>query len=347
MTPVEIQLESCSSLAVIFIDDVTAKLCDVRNQILEEVKELVPEQFHFLSKWGPPISRVQETKMALTEAFHTENVVKIRETLSAQGASKRKAEEVDRSESPAEESPTRDTETEDRLSSPSTSSGGNEKPPAKPSVQRTLTSFFGAKSSPTARYATAAARKGVHIYSEDDILRSTGTEKERREWWNEKAKELCEDPQNNMLRGEAIDQRLHKEWRLHKAAKMLEEEKETTKSIEEIIGKYPDLEAFLGSINTIKEQTLSKNVRRLELAIVSLTRSRDKLKELSISQLLHKDQRGMGFQQVKKEMEERRESHNLHYRELSKAQEAMSKVLSVKKNQLKELCEKSKDDTKE
>ena len=94
MTPVEIKLESGLSVAVIFIDDMTVTLTDVRNQIWEEVDELVPEQFHFISNWGPPISRFQEKKMPLTEALHRGNVLKIRETSS----SKRKATEVETSE---------------------------------------------------------------------------------------------------------------------------------------------------------------------------------------------------------------------------------------------------------
>ena len=41
MTPVKIKLESGSSLVVIFIDNVTVMLSDVRNIILEEVDVLV------------------------------------------------------------------------------------------------------------------------------------------------------------------------------------------------------------------------------------------------------------------------------------------------------------------
>ena len=194
-----------------------------------------------------------------------------------------------------------------------------------------MTSFFGAKSSPTARYATAAVRKGVHIYSEQDILRSSGAEKERRTWWNEKVQEICEDPKHAMLRGEAIDQKLHEEWRLHKAAKMLQEETDTRNAIEDIIEKYPNMEAFLASINKLKQETLIRNVTRLEMAMQTLTRSRDTRQELSV-RLQNTDQRGPEFQKLKKEVEEHREGQKFHYRELSKAQEAMSKVLSVKKN---------------
>lgn len=141
-------------------------------------------------------------------------------------------------------------------------SSGVKEPPCKSpaakrsrTVQSTLTKSFGAKSSPTTRYVSAAVRKGVHLYSEKDIETSSGSEKERRKWWNEKAKELCENSRCESLRGEAIDQKLHEEWKIHKATKMLHEEKETRKAIEEIIEGYPDLDQYLAWKNKMKSET--------------------------------------------------------------------------------------------
>lgn len=358
MTPVEIKLESGLIVAVIFIENMpTVMLTDVRKKIREEVDELVPEQFNFISNWGPPISRFQETKIFLTDALHNGNVLMLREMSSNQYPSKRKATEVETSENvdviyPAtpeaklgevtEGSAAPGTTDDTSLPSTSTSTEG-ERPPAKRPIQQTLTSLFGAKSSPTARYATAAVRKGVHIYSQQEILRSSGGEKERRKWWNEKAKQLCEDPQLGMLRGEAIDQKLH-EWRLHKGTKMIEEEMETREAIKAIVDKYPDLEAFLGSKNKLKRETLTRNKTRLEVAVQTMTRSRDTVQKLSV-RLQNTEKRGVEFQKLQKEMDEQRESHKFYYRELGKAQEAMNKVLSIKKSQLRVLMEKKEDYT--
>lgn len=122
---------------------------------------------------------------------------------------------------------------------PSTSTEGKQ-PQAKRPFQQTLSCMFGANSSQKAtRCAATLVRKGVYICSEQDILRSS-----RREWWNEKEKELCEDPQHDMLWGEAIDQKLHEEWRIHRASKMLEKERETRQATEELLQEYPDLKAF-------------------------------------------------------------------------------------------------------
>lgn len=223
MTPIEIKLEGGSSVAVIFIENVmTAVLSGVRKKMKEEVDELVPENFHFLSGWGPPIGRLQETKMALTEALHEGNILMLRETSSSQNP-KRKVTGVEKAErdvdfdipvpprkvGKASEDPATSVLSESKQVLPSTFTEGK-KPQAKQLVQQIL--MFGAKSSQKGtRYAAASVRKGVYIYSEQDILRSSGTERERREWWNEKGKELCEDLQHDMLQGEAIDQKLHEE----------------------------------------------------------------------------------------------------------------------------------------
>lgn len=70
MKPIEIALEGGQRLAVIFVTCITVLLAAVRKQIGEEVKEFMPDEYHFISTWGPPLSRVQESKMKLQEALH-------------------------------------------------------------------------------------------------------------------------------------------------------------------------------------------------------------------------------------------------------------------------------------
>lgn len=279
MTPIEIKLEGGSSVAVIFIENVmTAVLSGVRKKMKEEVDELVPENFHFLSGWGPPIGRLQETKMALTEALHEGNILMLRETSSSQNP-KRKVTGVEKAErdvdfdipvpprkvGKASEDPATSVLSESKQVLPSTFTEGK-KPQAKQLVQQIL--MFGAKSSQKCtRYAAASVRKGVYIYSEQDILRSSGTERERREWWNEKGKELCEDLQHDMLQGEAIDQKLHEEWRIHRAGKILEKERETRQATEELLQENPDLKTVLESKRKMKQETLTRNITRLDLAL--------------------------------------------------------------------------------
>ncbi|PFX24884.1 hypothetical protein AWC38_SpisGene10527 [Stylophora pistillata] len=149
-------------------------------------------------------------------------------------------------------------------------------------IQSTSTKIFGAKSSSRTRYTSAAVRKGVHLYSEMDVETSSGSEKERRKCCNDKAKELCENSRYDGLRGKVSHQKLHEEWKLHKATKMFHEEKETRKTIEEIIERYPDLDQYLGWKNKMKSETLVRNVTCVELAVQQLTRSRDKVEELSV-----------------------------------------------------------------
>lgn len=79
----------------------------------------------------------------------------------------------------------------------------------------------------------------------------------------------------------------------------------------------------------------------MEVAVQQLTRSRDKVEELS-ARLQNTEEKTAEFCKLKKEMEEHQGVHKFHIRELTKAQDAMSKVLSTKKTQLRELMEKSR-----
>lgn len=97
MTPVEIKLEHGLSVAVIFIEDMAVMLTAVQSKIREEVDELVPENFHFILNWGPPISCFQETKTMLKEALHEGNVLVLREAHSSQNPPKRMAREIETS----------------------------------------------------------------------------------------------------------------------------------------------------------------------------------------------------------------------------------------------------------
>ena len=100
MKPIKVELESGASLAVILVSDTDATLNEIRKQIQEEVSELVPEDFHFISSWGPPISRVQETEITLNDALQDKKLV-IREKVDETSSLKGKAADINKSETSA------------------------------------------------------------------------------------------------------------------------------------------------------------------------------------------------------------------------------------------------------
>lgn len=67
---INITLESRVSLAFIVLEHIDSMLTDIRKKIREEVDELIPQEFRFISIWGPPISEVQEAKMSIRDALH-------------------------------------------------------------------------------------------------------------------------------------------------------------------------------------------------------------------------------------------------------------------------------------
>lgn len=69
MLSINITLESGVSLALVVLEQIDSMLIDICKKIREEVNELVPQEFHFISVWGP-ISEVQEAKMSVRDALH-------------------------------------------------------------------------------------------------------------------------------------------------------------------------------------------------------------------------------------------------------------------------------------
>lgn len=78
MPSINITLESRVSLAFIVLEHIDSMLIDIRKKIREEVNELVPQEFRFISIWGPPISEVQEAKMSVRDALHDRKTLVIR-----------------------------------------------------------------------------------------------------------------------------------------------------------------------------------------------------------------------------------------------------------------------------
>ena len=89
--------------------------------------------------------------------------------------------------------------------------------------------------------------KGIKIYSEEEIEEAVGKEKERRRFWNVTARALLKKIPDKKI----LYERMHKEWRLHKA-----NESENIK-----------MGAGLSRTNLkLKKSTLEKNTMRVSIA---------------------------------------------------------------------------------
>lgn len=74
MKPIQINLENGEGLAVIFVDDFDSMLIETRK-LIQEVEELVPEEFCFISAWEVPLSKAQEAKMTTREILQDEKSI--------------------------------------------------------------------------------------------------------------------------------------------------------------------------------------------------------------------------------------------------------------------------------
>ena len=87
-------------------------------------------------------------------------------------------------------------------------------------------------------------------------------------------------------------------------------------------------------------------MKRVEMAKSTVESSSDTLKDLSL-QLQNAKKRGREFESLKKQIEEQKEAHQCHCRELAKALDALSNVLAVRKQHLRELLKRKDTESEE
>ena len=83
-----------------------------------------------------------------------------------------------------------------------------------------------------------------------------------------------------------------------------------------------------------------RNVTRVKMAKETVQWSGGKLDDLYLELANHT---GTGFEKLSQKLKEHKETHQYHYRELVKAEDALGKLLATRKSQLRELLDKSKD----
>ena len=344
-------------VGVIFVNDVEKYLTEVRSQMITEVEELIPKSFKFVSKWGAPVSSYQEAKLSLNDVLDN-GFLAIQAVPQGLDSELESHLFTSRSRSPspsASQSLLEDKyESSSLINTASTLTSQDQTPnteignqdlvnkcsaPKKirksmSLTQTTLTGYFGASTAPERKYTTAATRKGVHVYTEREINDSMGYEKERRKFWNTKAEEVCRLQCYNRCSADQIDKLLHEQWKIHKAYLLKQEDLDTTKKIQAIYEKYPNLESVVTSARKMKKDTVDRNLIRVDNAKEVLEKSRQTLDRLYGSL---QDNFTLN---IKKQIEAKEELHKCKYRELSKAEDALRQTLDIKKSLLRELLQR-------
>lgn len=315
------------AIGVLFVENREITLADIRSQMMEDIEEFLPKNFHFMSVWGVPMSSVQEKKSTIKHALDEEGYLVIKPSnISANmpetaGTSRESVNEDEECHNEIPPSHTTNDYESDKIITPSR--------PKKAKQQSTLTAYFGATSNAAQTYTAASARKGVHVFREDEIEEAKGMEKKRKTFWNKKAEEICKDVSFDGCKTDEIDKLLHEKWKLHKASLLEEEDREVTGKIDEILTKCADITSKLSSSRKIKSETIARNLKRIADAKKAVENSRQGLNEL-LSQ---------GSKQEK--IKDKKLLHRVHYKELQKAEDAFRQSLEIKKKFLSELIEKS------
>ncbi len=262
-------------VCVIFDVDPDLTLDNLRKRIENEAREFITKDFRFTMA-GVTLSLGQEETILVTNAIKRngeEAIIMF--------------QECNFSESNVHQQPMNILQGNESANGHLSDKGINDKVQPHKTVSQTYsnTSAFSKLKSPT-----NCSLKGIKVYSETEIERSSGKEKERRVFWNQRAKQLSK--QN--IRKADLYQQIHLYWRIHKDGAI----KENTQT--------------LGTSTNVKKMTFEKNVARVENARKMVTDLRKKMEECVSSD--------------KKKMTRLKEEFSWAKSELRKAQDAFRKT---------------------
>ncbi|XP_031552835.1 uncharacterized protein LOC116290009 [Actinia tenebrosa] len=264
-------------------------LSDLRTRIMEEVPDLLPHDFRFLfPSSGVRISLRQEARVAVKAVSYTEGV----------GHYMRFVEEKRDPTYPPEKKEQTVFDLGESVCPPTSTSSVKqvcEKEPNKEPIPEQAT-VMGLKS------PEAWLLKGIKIYKEKEIEDARGKEKERRIFWNAKAKILAKSD----LKKTQIYEEIHKAWRLKKT--------------EILLGESSGVRM---ASTSMKKGTLEKNKERFQLAKRECETLSDKIKELMKTKSAKTEQQMI-------ELRELQSNFDIARSTLRKAQDALRK--NIKKS---------------
>ena len=212
---------------------------------------------------------------------------------------------------------------------------------AKISRQPTLVEMYSpnrstATSSPPQPYSAAKARN-IKIFSAREIAESSGMQKSYREFWNNKAEELCSTSVLKTFKPGEIQGAINVAWTIKKTDFLRDQMEEVNK---QIISKCPvDLLKKFQLLST----TLKNNTKLVEAAVSSLqdiqrdlTSARQEL--FDSSNKTERQEASLKVDQLEKDLESQ-------LTELRKAQDALRKATDVRRKLLEQLDLSQSDST--
>ena len=233
----------------LFCVNVNLKLACLRSRIMKEVQDFVPQEFVFIRSQGQEdifISKAEEEELTIKNViFEKDNSLSVRFV----------AIQADDSLVAGKESECTQPHTSSQcIFSPSTSSGNQ---------NTALDLSLGLKS------PTSWSIKGVKVYDEKEVDVAIGKEKERRLFWNKRAKNLSK----TLMTRAKIHETIHNEWRLEKSEKLLRQSARTSDAVS--IG-----ESSKNTHKRVKKGTLENNRQKVEVFKTEFATLSSDVKEL-------------------------------------------------------------------
>ena len=224
-------------------EDINLTLVEVKEKLLEDVRELIPINYRFLKQISGntevPIASKQEKLITMKKCLiksnneHSLHLQTYEEKPSDDGGSNH-----DASSSKEKKEHTEDDEEQER--------------PRKWLKQTTIESAFKLAHKERPADLLSAARGRVHLYSMRDIERASAGRKEYYTFWNKKAQELCSDQTFAGYKKQEIHGIIDTAWQM--------------KSCEILTAHAEDELQNMPSNKPERSKTLSKNIKHVQEA---------------------------------------------------------------------------------
>lgn len=276
---------------LVFNVDPNITLDILRKRIENEARELMPKEFRFMMFSVVIVSLGHEHTVLVSKAIMKRNGEEY--VIEYQKCPENEAEQhsipVDIQDNDLSDEGKDETEIEKMKDQQLYRDKCESKSIDKTDVQTCLNiSAFSKQKSPT-----NCQLKGIKLYSEKEIECSSDKEKERRKFWNQRAKQLSKES----MKKDDLYQQIHHDWRMHKDD-TIKQKGQTS-----------------GTSSTVKNITFKKNVARVENAKQMLTDLKKEMEECVKSDA-----------DEKKKMSRLEEKFSSAKSELRKAQDASRKT---------------------
>jgi hypothetical protein len=298
-----------TAVAILFDIKVDMLLSEIRGVISQQVADIISSNNYKFQHHGVNISRSQESSVMVRNIALTSDDESFLMIYLSFGENKVK----------------------DSLAESTSLPNLQENFAVSSTLDSEVTSTTDSTEIPKLRRLSDVELRNLKVYSNAEIEKGKGNEKEYRCFWNEQVKKLAKD---RSISKSEIYKQINELWKIEHCC-LLENESKKVQELEESIKSAEGMTSNPDwQVPKSKKTTISKNLERVREANISTQSLRETVS--SLSQTLKRNQDLVSREEIKIKLKKAKSSLDSSMSELRKAQDTLRKNLGVKKALLSE-----------